>query len=90
MFIFDWTVNVGNIITILMLGVGIVGLYYGLTSDIRFLKYDVQAVKDQQKVTNESLTQLSNILTKVAVQDTRITMIEKNVDELRHGKGMVK
>jgi len=37
----------------------------------------------------DSVQQLNAILTKIAVQETRLNMIEKDIDEIRHGKGLV-
>jgi len=90
MFTFDWTVNISSLIgTIIFIGT-LIGMWYAVKLDVRLLKYDVHAIKEQQRITNEAFNQLGAILTQVAVQDTRLSMMEKNIDELRHGQGFVK
>lgn len=65
------------------------GLYYGIRSQISSLKNDIDHIKENQRDLSESFKQLGSILTKVAVQDTRLNMIEKKLDELAHNKGFV-
>lgn len=87
---FDWTINMGNILAVLFYVAGGLGVFYGMKSDIRVLRHDIRHIEEKQIVLNESFLQLGKILTQVAVQDTRLGMIEKYVDELRHGKGYIK
>lgn len=67
-----------------------VSFFFALRNDILSLKGDINHIKENQKSLQEAFTQLGNILTKVAVQDTRLNMIEKKLDELSHGQGFVK
>lgn len=87
--IFDWTINVGNIIQLFAFIGGGLWLFFSMRSDIQMLRLDFKHIEEKQLVLNEAFTQLGRVLTQVAVQDTRINMIEKNVDELRHGKGYI-
>lgn len=88
--IFDWTVNIGNLAlqSVIYFGTAL-WFILSMKSDIRVLRHDFRALEDKQVVLNEAFTQLGKILTQVAVQDTRLNMIEKTVDELRHGKGYI-
>lgn len=65
------------------------GFFYALRNDIGILRIDIVNIKENQKALAEAFTQLGNILTKVAVQDTRLAMMEKKLDELSHGQGYV-
>lgn len=65
------------------------GIYYAIKNDILSLKGDITHIKENQKSLAEAFTQLGNILTKVAVQDARLQMMEKKLDELAHGQGYV-
>lgn len=65
-------------------------LYFGIRSQITILRSDIDHIKDNQRDLSESFKQLGSILTKVAVQDTRLNMIEKKLDELSHGLGFVR
>lgn len=53
------------------------------------LKSDVSQIKEQQKILMESLRQLNTILTEIAVQNVRLNMIEKDIDDLRHKRGFI-
>lgn len=86
----DWTINVGNIAVIITMIMTAAGIVYGMRGDIRLLKHDLKHLEQNQDSLNEAFTQLGSILTQVAVQDTRISMIEKSVDELRHGQGFIR
>lgn len=68
---------------------GALGFFYAIRNDISILRVDIVNIKENQKALAEAFTQLGNILTKVAVQDTRLAMMEKKLDEFSHGKGYV-
>jgi len=55
-----------------------------------FLRTELAALRSDVNQMMESLKQLNTILTQIAVQDARINMMEKNIDELRHGQGFIK
>lgn len=69
---------------------GIIGAFLWLRVELVNLRGDINQIKEHQKTLMESLKQLNNILTQIAVQDARINMIEKDIDELRHGQGYIK
>lgn len=80
---------VGNAIQILSIcGAGLM-MFFAMRGDIRVIRHDISNLQKGQESLNEAFKQLGAILTQVAVQDTRISMIEKDVDELRHGEGFV-
>lgn len=86
---FDWTVNLGHILTFIgMLGI-VLSYHIRIKSDISNIGLSLQHLQKQQEVLNEAFAQLGRILTQVAVQDNRLAMVEKNLDELRHGQGYV-
>lgn len=68
---------------------GVLSFAFYIRTELFSLKTDISMIKDQQKTLMESLRQLSTILTQIAVQDARINMIEKDIDELRHRKGFI-
>lgn len=76
-------------IKLLAIGLGAIGFFYALKVQIDRLAGDIQHIKENQKSLQEAFAQLGSILTKVAVQDTRLNMIEKKLDELAHNKGFV-
>lgn len=83
---------VSNFDSIVKLGLGAIAalsFFFALRNDIISLRVDITHIKENQRSLAEAFTQLGNILTKVAVQDTRLNMIEKKIDELSHGMGFV-
>lgn len=62
---------------------------YTMRGDLWVVKNDIKHLEESQKSLAEAFSQLGKILTAVAVQDARLTMIEKKIDELAHGKGYV-
>jgi hypothetical protein len=85
----DWTINLGHILTIIVLVTGGAGVFYALRTDVVVIKNDMSALKSRQDALGEAFTQLGNILTKVAVQDERLNQMSKTIDEMRHGQGFV-
>lgn len=87
---FDWTINLGHILTLTGMVIMVFSYHIRLKNDILKVSVSLDHLRDQQKVLNEAFAQLGRILTQVAVQDNRLGMVEKNIDELRHGQGYVK
>lgn len=85
----EYSISIGNIATILTVISSVVWLVASMRSDIQLVKNDVEHLEESHKALTEAFAQLGKILTSVAVQDTRLTMIEKRLDELSHGRGFV-
>lgn len=83
------TVSLGNIFTIITVVGSVMAFIWTMKGDINIVKNDVRYLQESQKALAEAFSQLGKILTAVAVQDTRITMVEKRIDELAHGHGYV-
>jgi hypothetical protein len=83
------TISWGNILTILTVVGSVVTFIWTMRGDINVLKNDIRYLQESQKALTEAFSQLGKILTAVAVQDTRINIIEKRIDELAHGHGYV-
>lgn len=81
--------NSDTAIKLFLGGVAALSFFFALRNDIISLKTDINHIKENQKSLAEAFTQLGNILTKVAVQDARLQMMEKKIDELSHGQGYV-
>lgn len=80
--IVDWHVSVGTLIEVVMiLGGGLLFLW-GMKTRVDFLSLELTALKSE-------ISKLSDILTKLAVQDQRILNVETDVKDLRHGHGFV-
>lgn len=86
----DWTISVGNLLTIGMLLVTGVWAFARIASDVRVIKHEVKHLTEVQSTLGTAMLQLGGILTKVAVQEERMLMMSKKIDELSHGQGFVK
>ncbi len=82
--------NLDTILKVIVITFGAFGFFWALRNDIVSLRGDIAHIKDNQKHLQEGFAQLNAILTKVAVQDVRLNMIDKKLDELSHGQGFVK
>lgn len=85
----DYTVSLGNILTIISVVGAVMTFIWTMRGDINIVKNDIRYLQESQRALTEAFSQLGKILTSVAVQDARISMIEKKMDELAHGHGYV-
>lgn len=86
---FENSISLGNILTIFSVVGSVIALLYSMKGDITIVKHDIHYLQESHKALTEAFTQLGRVLTQVAVQDQRINMLEKRVDELAHGDGIV-
>ncbi len=86
----DWTVNVGHLITVFTMLGGVMAIFWGLRSDVRILRNDFKHIEKRQDSLDSALKQLGTILAQLASQNTRLDLMQKQMDELRHGKGFVR
>jgi hypothetical protein len=82
--------NYDAMIKVALLTFGAIGFFLALRNDIISLRGDISHIRESQKSLQDAFSQLNSILTKVAVQDVRLNMIDKKLDELSHGMGFVK
>ena len=87
--ILEYTITIGSILQTVVYTAAAVAFFYAMRTDINILKHDMRNLQDNQRTMTEAFSQLGRILTSIAVQDNRIVMLEKYIDELRHGKGLV-
>ncbi len=81
--------NFDSVVKIIIITFGAFGFYYALRNDISSLKKDMDHIKESQRLLSEAFKQLSGILTQIAVQDVRLSMIDKRLDEMTHGRGFI-
>lgn len=80
--IFDWHVSIGTIIEVVTILAGGLFFLYGMKSRIDLMSVELIALK-------AAIAKLSDILTKLAVQDQRLLNIENDIQEMRHGIGFI-
>lgn len=78
----DWTISLGAILQIVsVLGGGLLVLA-AIRIDVRNLKSDVTDMKNELK-------KVGDVLVAMARQDERLKSLERQVHDLKHGKGFV-
>lgn len=87
--IFEPTITFGLIIQTVILGTTIYTFLYNMKNQLSLMKNDIKHLDERLHSLAEAFKQLGKVLTSVAVQDTRINMIEKRIDDLAHGKGII-
>lgn len=86
---FDPTFTIGNIAEVLTFVLGGLLVVFRVGGDLRVMKADMANLKDTVNALTSAFDKLGTILVQVAVQDQRIVAMEKRIDELAHGRGMV-
>lgn len=86
---FEFTITLGNVLTIISVVGAVMTFIWTMRGDINIVKNDIRYLQESQKALTEAFSQLGKILTSVAVQDARISMVEKKMDELAHGHGYI-
>lgn len=81
--------NFDAIVKLALGAIAALAFFFALRNDILIIHGDITHIKENQKALSEAFTQLGNILTQVAVQDVRLQMMEKRIDEMSHGQGFV-
>ena len=81
--VIDPTVTVGNVIEILTIALGGLIVFVSLRVTVSDLKESVAEMKADIKA-------LNTVVIRMAVADQRITAIEMDVRELRHGRGFIR
>jgi hypothetical protein len=60
-----------------------------IKADVRVLRVQMDGITDNLKILNNSFSKLSDVLSEAAVQNSRLSRVEDDVRELRHGRGFV-
>lgn len=80
--VIEQTITVGNIIEIVSILAGGLTVFITLRNTVANMKDDVAAMQTEIK-------KLAEVITRMAVTDVRLTNVEQDVRELRHGRGFV-
>lgn len=93
----DYTITLGNIIEIGSIIVGGLAVIWTLKADVNSLKTGANAIKvdllsmqSEIKKLGEILVNLADIRGEIRVLNTRVSMTEQDIRELKHGDGFVK
>jgi hypothetical protein len=94
--VFDWTINVGNVLTMIaVIASFTIWLISGINAR-RDLIRDVETLKDGIKDVKEDVKSMSAVVVQLAEYDIRITntdtnlaRIQNEIDALRRGEGFI-
>lgn len=89
MLAFDWTISLGNVLTIVAAIGALTTAWFALRMDVRILRHDLRNTDLRVEAISETMNAIQNLLVKVAVQDERINALDNRVNDLAHGKGFV-
>lgn len=78
----DPAIRVGDIITLCAFLIGGMGFAWGMRGDLKMLARDVKAH-------GHKIDKLESVITAQAVQDQRLTDLDRRIEELRHGRGFI-
>jgi hypothetical protein len=92
----DLTITAGNLIEIATIAIGGIGVVIMLRKDVsalkansKQLKIDLDMMRSEMKKLGDIMVRLADIRGELRVLDTRITLSEQDVRELRHGEGFI-
>lgn len=97
----DMTINLSVIIQTLVIGGGGIATVATLKNTVRTLKHDmiaskketkedIQGIQTEIKKLSEIVTKQATTETRLDAMDTRMTGLDKDIRELRHGEGFVR
>lgn len=72
---FDWTVNIGHLITAGGLVLGAAGIVWALRTDVRVLSARIGSIEAQ-------MLKIADVLVHIGRQDERLNSHEKRIDRL--------
>ena len=78
----DPAIRVGDLITLAAFLLGGLSFAWSMRGDLKMLARDVRAH-------GQKIDKLETIITAQAVQDQRITDLDRRIEELRHGRGFI-
>ena len=78
----EQTITIGNIIEIAVIAGGGISVFVTMRNTVNNIKEQVEGIQAEIK-------KLADVITKMAVMDIRLTNLEQDIRELRHGEGWI-
>ena len=85
----EQTITVGNIIEIIVISAGGIGVFFTLKSTVANIKHEVEGIQKEIEKLGDILIAQADIRGEIKVINTRVTSVEQDIRELRHGDGYV-
>lgn len=78
----DPSIRAGDIITLLVLGIGGLGFLWSMRGELKMLAKDV-------RTHSQKIESLQIVITTLAVQNQRMNDLDRRIEDLRHGRGFI-
>lgn len=85
----EQTITVGNIIEIMVIAAGGIGMFFTLKNTVANIKVEVDGMQKEIKKLGEILIAQADMRGEMKVINTRVTAVEQDIRELRHGEGFI-
>jgi hypothetical protein len=86
---FDPTISLGSILTIVGFLAGGWAFVLAMRSRIDVLTVEIQMLKDKSVQQGDQLIEFAKALVLLARQEERLTAMDRRVEDMRHGRGFV-
>jgi len=86
----EQTITIGNIIEIVVIAAGGIGVFATMRNTVANIKIDVAGMQAEIKKLGEILIGMARFDEKLSSIERRVTSNEKRIDELSHGEGFVR
>ena len=86
----DWTISLGNILTVITIFFVGIGFYWQQIYDSRQFKEDIIEIKSDLKVLNRVIIDLALQSQRLDSHVDRLNRMDQRMDEFSHGKGFIK
>ena len=86
----DWTISVGSLIQVAAIAGGGLLVLITMRNTVSVLQRDVASIQIEIKKMGDILTKMAVAETRLDDTDTRLTNVERDLRDLRHGQGFVR
>jgi hypothetical protein len=87
--VIDWTLNIGNIVQIVVIAGGVFAFIFSVKGDVGKVKDNITDIKEELKELRKVFTTQVDHDTRLARAEEDIRELRADVKELRHGEGFV-
>lgn len=87
---FEWTLSLNSLVTATSILLAGAAIYWKSYYDIKAFKMSLADFKDDLADLKLDVKVLNKLVTDMALQGQRLEMLERHIDELRHGRGYIK
>lgn len=79
---FDWTINIGHLLTVATFIVGGLGFMFAVRADVQVMQRAEMNVGDRLRAVETQIKQMTDVVVTLARQDERLTAHGNRIDRL--------